>query len=882
MLLGRDAFERSMSDEMRFHMEAYTDDLVHAGLTPDEARRRARIEFGSAPAAQEDCREARGVRVFDELRQDLRYGLRQLARSPGFAAAAVLSLALGIGANSAIFGLMDAVLLRTIPVVDPTALYFLGHGAGDDISTSSNYPLYARYRASGVFASVTSFSRWTFTIATPQGLQRVNGQYASGNYHATLGAPIALGRGFSSEPDRPDGRAPIAVISDGFWTRHFGRDPGVIGRTLSIAGSIVTIVGVTAPGFTGLTAGYPVDITMPISVRALGDSSFLDARDRWISLRLVARLRAGRTLEQTRAAVSDLFRRYWAEPENERKPGDVRLGALIPADKGSDDLRERYGTALRLLLGMVGIVLLIACANVANLSLARGTARAKEIAVRLSLGAGRGRLVRQMLTESALLAVAGGTIGLIVGSSSTQAVASAFAAGESPIVIDAALSWRVVAFTAFLSILTCLLVGLVPALRSSRVDLTPTLKDSANALRLGSWSLGRVLVISQFALSVVVAGTAALLARSVMNLRSLDAGFTRENAVLFNVDAGDPSMTPEHRSGFFNALDARLRSLPGVTAVAFTQRSPLDHSTQIRPIDIPGVSPTDGMGGVSATVVTPDFFRVFGIGLVRGRLLSAGDRAGSDPAAVVDETLVRGYFGSADPVGRRVFLGADREPYTIVGVVRSARFHDLREEPPRAIYTALAQSALGSRERVGDIRRITVAVRTQSDPSPLAAVIPAEIASLSRSVVVSYVRTMEQQFSLALLRERLLAGLSTGYGTLALLLSLIGLYGIAAYGVARRTRDIGVRMALGATRRRILSSVIRETVATSVLGIVLGTIGAAATTRLVAAFLFGIEPGDPTTLAGVAALLLGTAFVAGLLPARRAASIDPVRALRGE
>jgi predicted permease len=882
MVFRRDEFERTMSDEMRFHMEAYAGDLVRSGLTPEAARRRARIEFGSLATAQEDSREARGIRAVDELGQDLRYALRQLKRNPSFAAVAVLSLALGIGANTAIFGLMDAVLFRTVPVANPAELFFLGHGSGDDFSTSSNYPLLERYRQSQLFASVTSFSQMTFTVATPEGLERVDGQYVSGNYHATLGVPLALGRGFSAEPDRPDGREPIAVISDGYWTRRFARDPDVIGRPLTVGGSNVTIVGVTAPGFYGLFPGHRVDITLPMSIRALGDPSFLGARDRWISLRLVARLRPDRTRAQTSAAVSDLFRRYWSEPENERKPGDVRLGALVPAGKGLDDLRDRYGNALKLLLGMVVVVLLIACANVANLSFARGTAREREVAVRLSLGASRARLVRQMLTESALLAVAGGALGVGIAAFTTKLITSAFAVGETPILVDAELNWRVLAFTAVLSLVTTFVVGLAPALRSSRVDVTPALKESARARRVGSWSLGKALVVAQFALAVVVVGVAALLARSILNLRSLDAGFTRDRTILFNIDASDPSMTPERRGTFFGRLETRLRALPGVTAVAYTQRSPLDHSVQTRPVEVPGFPKPDGPRGASATVVTPEFFRVFGIGIVRGRLLTAGDRVGMEPVAVVDEGFVRAFFRSSDPIGRRIILGADREPYTIVGIVRSARFEDLREEPPRAVYTALAQSKLGSRERVGDVRRITIAVQTQSEPGVLASTVRGEVAALSRNVTVSYVRTMNQQFDSALLRERLMARLSAGYGALALLLSLVGLYGVASYGVAQRTRDIGIRMALGATRERVLTGVLGETFATSIVGIALGVAAALVATKLVATFLFGVTPRDPATLSGVALLLVVTALVAGFLPARRAASIDPVRALRGE
>ena len=880
MLFTRDDFESNMSDEMRFHMEAYTSDLVRGGMTPEDAQRRARVEFGPQAALQEECREARGIRVADELRQDIRYAARQTRRSPGFAIVAIVSLALGIGANSAIFGMMDAILFRTLPVYDPGALYFLAHGSGDDVSTSSNYPLVSRYQSSGIFESVTSTSRRTFTVASPQGPERIDGEYVSGNYHATLGVPFSLGRGFIAEPDLPDGRAPVAVISDEFWMKRFARDPGVIGKTLTIDGGIVSIVGVTSPGFNGLFPGTHADITMPVFVRALENAAFLSQRDRWISVRIVGRLRADRTEAQTRAAVSDLFRRYWAEPENERPPGDVRLGALVPAGKGAAEVSKRYATPLRLLFAMVGIVLLIACTNVANLFLARGVSRSREVAVRLSLGAGRARLVRQMLTESSLLAIAGGALGLLVAFVSMRYIASAFLVGDRPLLIDAHLNGRVFAFTAAVSLVCSLLVGLVPALRSSRVDVTPALKASTTRPHIGRWSLGRTLVVTQLALSFLVVSVATLFARSVLNMRSLDAGFSRERTLLFNIDAGDRSLTQAERAAFFASLESRLRAKPGVSALAYTQRSPLDHTVQTRPLEIPGLIIPKQSRGASANVVTPEFFGIFDIDLVRGRGITTEDRAGTEPVAVVDEALVHAWFGSTDPIGRRVFLGADREPFTIVGVVRSARFEDLREEPPRTIYTALAQARLASSEPVGDVKRITVAVQTTSNPAALATVVRSVIAELSPRVIVSYVRTMEQQFDAALLRERLMAALSVAYGVLALVLSLVGLYGITAFGVAQRTKDIGVRMALGATRRRVLSSILGETVLTSAIGIIIGSASALLAARLVAPFLFGIEPRDPGTLAGVTLLLTITALVAGYVPGLRAATIDPVRALK--
>ena len=882
MLVGRREFERSMNDEMRFHIEAYADDLVRSGMTREAATRLARVGFGPQAALEEDCRSSRGVRLTDEFRQDIRYAFRQLRRSPVFALAAIVSLALGIGANIAIFGLMDAVLFRMLPVEDPSSLYFLGHGSAPRVSTSSNYPLLARYQESGIFASVTSTTRRTLTLSTDAGPELVSGEYVSGNFHSTLGVPFTLGRGFSTEPDRPDGRGPVAVISDAYWMKRFARAPDVIGKTLIIGGRPLTIVGVTAPGYSGVVPGAPTDITVPLFVRAMDGAGFLEQRDRWISVRLIGRLRPDRTAAQTSAAVNDLFRRYWAEPENEQPAGSERAGALVPAGQGALDLKTSFGTPLWLLFGMVVIVLVVACTNVANLFLARAAGRSREIAVRVSLGAGRGRLVRQMVTESALLALVGGVLGLAIAVVSMDAIVSLFAVGEAPLVIDARLSARVLTFTAAICVLCCLGVGVLPAFRSSRVDVTPTLKETPGQVRGGRWPMGRVLVATQLALSFLVVSVSALFLRSVLNMRSFDAGFSRQRTLLVDLDAGDRSLGSEQRAAFFTVLETRLRALPGVSRVAYVQRTPLDHSTQTRPIDIPEIVVPKERRGVSANVVTPEFFGIFGIGQVRGGGLSIDDKAGSEPVAVVDEALVRAYFGSYDPLGRRVFLGADREPFTIVGVVQSSRFEDLREEPPPTIYTPLAQSRLSSSSPVGEVARITVAVQTFTDLRRLEAVVRAEVRAISPRVIVSYVRTMEQQFSAALLRERLMTMLSVSYGALALLLALVGLYGVTAFGVARRGRDIGVRMALGATRRRVLSAILAETAVTATSGIVIGGAGSLFAARLVAPFLFGIEPNDPWTLGGVVAVLAATTLLAGYVPGRRAASIDPVRALRAD
>jgi predicted permease len=882
MLFRREEFERSMRDEMTFHLDAYADDLVKAGVPVGEARRRARVEFGARGAIEEESRQARGIRVVDEIRQDVRFAARQFRRSPGVAAVAIISLAFGIGANATIFSLMDAIVFRTLAVDQPGTLFFLAHGSGRDISTSANYPLLARYESSGLFESVTSSTQRSFIVDRREGPERVDGEFVSGNYHAALGVRLQRGRGFTDEPDHPDGRAPVAVISDMYWARRFGRSDDAVGQTLSIGGRTVTIVGVTVPGFEGINPGTRADLTMPLFVRAMDDAAFFNQRDRWISLRIIGRQRHDLTEVQTRTAVSDLFRRYWEEPGNERRPGDVRLGALVPAGRGMDGLRDRYGVALQLLLAMVIVVLLIACANVSNLFLARGVARAREVAVRLSLGAGRARLVRQMLTESGLAALVGAALGLAVATTATRIVASAFAAGPNPVLLDVRLNASVLAFTVMVAMACTLLTGLAPALKSSRLDVTPVLKEGTTRARTGRWNTGRVLVAMQLALCFVVVTVATLFGRTVVSLRAFDPGFSRERVLLFNLDASNGALTRTDRAAFYATLDERLRAVPGVEALAYTQRSPLDRSEQTRPVEIPGIEIPRDRRGVSAHVITPEFFRVFDIGLVRGRGLGAADRAGAEPVAVVDELFVQAYFGSADPIGRRLFLGADREPFTVVGVVRSARFESMRDDPKRTIYTALAQSRVGSAMPTGDALRITVAVRSTAEPARFTGTVRDIVGELSRNVIVTYARTMEEQFNASMLRERLLAGLSLGYGLLALTLSMVGLYGVTSFGVARRARDIGVRMALGASRRRVLREILAETLATSAVGIVFGLAGAAAVSSLVSGFLFGVGPNDPATFVTVTLVLTATALIAGLVPGRRAASIDPVRTLKSD
>jgi predicted permease len=877
-----------MADELRMHIDEYAEDLMRSGMPAGEARRRARAEFGSMEAIMEDCRRSRGLQHLDELRQDVGYAVRQMTRSPVFAGAAVVSLALGIGANTAIFSVMEAVLWRSLAIRSPDALYYLGHTGGTRVSTSSNYPLFERYQESAIFEGVAAYEDHIgFQVAMAEGVEHVNGQYVSGNYHFVVGVPMRLGRGFTAERDREAGASPIAVIGDGYWQRRYGRDPDVIGRSLTVNGRVVTIVGVTVPGFNGLSPGSVADLTLPMSMRALDEPDFFDARDGWVSLSLVVRLASGTNATAALAAAGPVFERFWMEPENEwaRRDGNAaaRTAALIPAGKGSGGLRARYGTALRVLMGMVAIVLLIACVNVANLQLARATARSREVTVRLSIGAGRSRLVRQFLTESCLLALFGGLFGLLVAMWSVRALLSFFDKGQFPVLVDVTLNGRVLLFTAGVSLLTGVMCGLMPALRATRRDLMPGMSRYGRLPGKGrEWVAGRLPVAVQIALCMLLVTAAGLLVRSVRNLNTVDAGFARDNLLLFNVETGEGVRTTEQRLAYHALLVEGLRRLPGVETVALAKRSPVDFSTELRRIVVPGVPEPAGPSGVSSNTITPDYFRALGIALVRGRSFTDQDRDGSGKVAVVSESMATAWFGTADALGRSIVMGGNQDTMSIVGIVRDARHEGIRADAPRSVYTPLAQPGESFDGSTGIPARLTALVRTSGDPGLLASAATDHVRNLGAGAIVSWVRTMRQQLDAAHLRELLLARLATAFGVLALLLAIAGLHGVMSYEVARRSRDMGIRMALGATRRQLMTAVLRQVLVLALAGIAAGTGLAMVSTRVIAAYLFGLSPGDAETLAVVASFLLATVLLAGYFPARSAAAADPIRTMRTE
>ena len=729
--------------------------------------RRARVEFGGVEAVKEDCRQARGLRLADELRQDLRFAVRTMAKAPVVTVAVIVSLALGIGAITALFGFIDAVFLRTLPVRGPHELFYMAHHSGPE--SSSNYPLYERYQELKAFSGLTAYQTGTFRVAVADAVEPVTGQVVSGNYHAVVGIPMALGRGFHSEPDRDVSRAVIAVISDAYWARAFGRSPGAVGSTITVNGRPAEIVGVTAPGFYGLDSQMRADITLPLSVVGLDAPDYFDDHETWMSLRLVGRLKPGVTEAQALAAADIAFRQFMREPEQQwvlKGPSSDRFrsAALLAAAWGSEGRRELTEKPIRVLVTMAGILLLIACANVANLLLVRGASRRREVAVRAGIGASRSRLIRQFATEGLLLALCGGLLGLPVAAWTSGAILSLLDAGPTPFLLDVTLNARSLAFTLLIATLTGLGFALLPAIRATAdvVALAPALKTDAGARR-GRVTGGYVLVASQIALCVLLLVAAGLLARSLFNLRTVNAGFERRQLILADVNTTGPEFSPERRLSLYASLLERVRLLPGVMSVGSSTRTPIDLSSRNQKIVIPGVN-VQGFHAVSTNTVSPEYFRTLGIRLVRGRVFTLDDRADRPKVAVVSESMARFYFGDADPLGRTFMQGSD-DPITIVGIAADVRHERLTEPaPPKMVSTPLAQTPTpaGPLRDGGVPRRITLVAQVAADPLAIGAAIRAEARRIDRGAMVSYVRTMDQQLDAALVRERLLAVLSSG------------------------------------------------------------------------------------------------------------------------
>ena len=890
-LTRRSRKEAELRDELQFHLEQEAAEAEAAGLAADRAKWAARRDLGNIALLMEDTRAAWGWASLERFCQDLRYALRTLSKSPGFAAAVVLSLALGIGANTAIFSLLNAVVMRPLPVPAPQSLVQLTNTlplwetAANNWNGLFAYPQLENFQThsktlAGVFGG-TGLGRIAIGLNGTTSLAKADAY--TGNFFSVLGIAPQYGRFFSAADDAA--RAPVAVISDAFWRARFGADPAAVGRTVTVNQVPFTVIGITPREFLGTSAGNCPGLWVPL--HAL-DRIAPDSR-RWTEpwstwLQIAGRLRPEMSLQRTQAELDGIHRRLLEDalPASQlagvanvqRFVRDNHL-ALRPAASGMySGLRDLYAFPLQLLMWVAGIVLLAACANIANLLLARASTRRREIAVRLALGAGRGRLVRQLLSESLVLALFGGLLAVPMAWWGSSLLVRMISTGDSPpVAVDP--DWRTCAFTAAVSLLTGILFGLAPALRATRLDPGPVIKEGMRHASPSSHLLDRVLVVVQVALSVVLVAGAGLFVRTLQKLHDVDPGYDRQNVLMVSVDAKLAGYSSDRACPVYAEILRRMRTLPEVKSAAASIVRPVDDQFYL----VDRVNEVDGRPLPEGRVIRvewnatrPAYFSTLSTPIVSGRDFQPRDNQSAPAVVIVNQSLANRAFPNQDPVGHRLNTA------TIVGVVKDSYYGGARDQPGPALFYPLFQHGPAQEYRWG---YVSFELRYSSQSSLLDQV-RREVAAVDRGLPVFGVRTLLAQTEESMLTERLLATLSSVFGSLALLLACVGLYGLMAYAVARRTSEIGIRLALGARPRPILCLVLRETFALTLAGIAVGVPLALWAARYAKAVLFGIGAVDPLTIAITVAALIGTAALAGYLPGRRAVRVDPMVALRYE
>ena len=899
-LFRRTRVEQELDDELRFHMDRQAEKYMRAGIGREEALRRVRLEFGGVEQVREDCRDARGVSFLESLLQDLRYGLRMLAKSPAFTAIIVLTLALGIGANTAIFTLVDAVMLRSIPVRDPQQLVVAQWSArhwpknvgtssfGDcgrsernattEIGCSLSYPMFQEIQnQKSVFANAMGFAGpYQMDLSGNGAAAIAQGDLVSGSYFQTLGVSPALGRTLVADDEKP-GAPSVAVLDYAYWQRAFGGSPAAIGRTIRLNDAVFTIVGVAEPGFTRLTPGKSVDLWVAISqASALGLKQIHpeDSTDWWLVV--VGRLQPGVSRSHAQAALDAIFlnetihgtKPPWAHDDNPHL-------SLLPAQQALTGIRSMFGEPLLLLMAAVGLILLIACANVAGLMLARAATREREMAVRLAMGAARRRVIRQLLTESLLLSFIGAGLGALLAPLGVSGLAAFFSKNTyMPLELDLHPDARVLFFTLGAALLTGIGFGLAPAFRGSRTSVTAQLKGNtttspASHGRGRILSLGSALVVLQVALSMVVLTGAGLLLRTLGNLRSIDPGFDTRNLVLFAINPQLAGYKDQQISDLYANLQKRIAALPGVTSVSYAADALLDGAYSSRDVHIEGRADNSKVE-VQTLAVGPEYFPTMKIPLLQGRLLNQTD-TGTGTHVLVNRAFVRKFVSGRSPLGLH-FGGDDpQDPqWEIVGVVGDTKCAFLRTDDAPMVFLPLVSGGA------------TFEVRTALAPASLMPAVRNVINAVDSNLPVMRMRTQSDSIDRLLFNERLLARLFGLFAALGLMLACIGLYGLLSYEVERRTREIGIRTALGAQPSMIWSMVVRQGILLVAFGALAGCGVAFGVTRLLTSLLYAVRPTDPLTFALTGCLLLLIGILACSLPAQRATRVDPMAALRCE
>ncbi len=828
---------------------------------------------------------------------DLRFGFRTLRRSPVFAIVAVLSLALGIGANTSIFSLLSQVIFRFLPVADPESLVvFHADGQREGRSSSDNgeavfsYPMYRDLRdRNRVFSGVIARSGAPVSVSYGGQTERAGVEMVSGNFFEVLGVRPAMGRLFTSDDDGAPGAHPVAVLSHGYWKRRFGGNAAILNSKIDINGHPMIVIGVAPPGFHGVLSGQTPDLLAPIAMKREITPTWYgldDRQDRWLNV--FARLKPGTTRQQAAAAMEVLYRNISEDELAQMKHPLAPHGRqeflsqkleLRPAAQGINPLRADWETPLVALMAMVGLVLLIACANVANLLLARAASRQKEFAIRLAIGAGRAAIVRQLAVESLMVALTGGLAGLLVANWTTAALLRLLPEDATGGWLGAALDFRTLGFALLLSVLTGLAFGLMPALASTRPDLSSSLKDqSANVTATGGQARFRkMFIVAQVALSLLLLVGAGLFARSLFNLMTENPGFHAEKLLMFSVDPSLNGYDTPRGTAFYRDLHQRLAAMPGVRSVGGASYGPFGHSDRASNITIEGYqAKEDEAVGAHQDGLSPDYFRTMGIPLMAGREFTDRDVAGAPKVVIVNEAFVKRYAAAGNLLGKHLAFGAgdvklDRE---IVGIARDFKYNSLREPVNPFIYEPYAQH--------DPLERTTFFVRTSRNEADLGPQVRAVVRGMDPNLPVYNMRPMEVQIEDSIYRDRLVATLASTFGLLATLLAAIGLYGVVAYNVARRTAEMGVRMAFGAMPRDVLKLVMREVGLMVLTGVVIGVPAALGLARFVESQLFGVKANDPLIFAVATVSLTLVALLAGYIPARRAARIDPIKALRYE
>jgi predicted permease len=906
-VVKRQRLETDLEAEVRFHLDSYAGDLVRSGVPAAEAVRRARIEFGGIESHKDAVRASIGLRWWDDLWGDLQYGARVLRKSPGFTSIAVVSLALAIGANTSIFSLANQLLYARLGVSHPEQLRLLtvitdGHSAvhsswgsrypapgGGSRFDSFTYPIYQQLRReSHVLDEIFAFKDSIQANATIDGsAQAVQLELVSGNLYEQMGVRTVVGRPILPSDDQAPGTGAVATISEGLWARAFGKAPDAVGKVITVNMTPVTVIGVNPRSFTGArSVQNSPDIFMPLSMiplvkGELGQSGPLLASNNLWWVQLMAREKPGVRLEQARAALNVAFSAAIHATTTVAKDETMPRLELEDGSRGLNLNGTQFAQPMYVLLAVVGFVLLIACANVANLMLARSSARQREMSVRLALGAGRGRILRQVLTESLMLATIGGSVGLLLGYLGRTALPKLLLNSWEREGMNVPFDWKVFGFTAGITLATGALFGIAPAWSATRAEIGTAIKDGgkASTKQRKGWS-GRTIVAFQIALSTLLVVGASLFLRTLINLNAVDVGFRADGLVLFDLNPPSKQYPAPKDIALHARIEQALRAVPGVEGVTLTDIPLLADSQSESNFNVEGApeakEPQGGGAGAMQATVGQDFLSVMGIPMVAGRGFTPQDAEAPQRFSIVNQALARKYFPNQNPMGRRFSMDdsetKNRSWLEIIGVSADTRYSNLQQEPPPLHFDLYRQSK--------DIGGATYIVRTQMKPDAIVPSLRAVVRDIDRDLPLMDVRTQRQQIDATIVQERVFASLTAAFGILALALACVGIYGIMAYAVSQRTNEIGIRLALGAERRQVRGMVLKEAGWLAAVGVVVGVAVALGLGQLVKSMLYGLQPSDPASLVGAVVLLLGVALLAGWLPAMRASKVEPMEALR--